>query len=123
MRRGYTSAQYLERVRALRAGGPRISRLTTDLIAGFPGETEEEFQRTLDLAREAAFDAAYTFVFSPRDGTAAADLAGQVPDDVKRERVREADRARAGARPGLACPVGSVAAPRSSWRAPVATGC
>ena len=86
MRRGYTSAQYLERVRALREAVPDLS-LTTDLIAGFPGETEEEFERTLDLVREAAFDAAYTFVFSPRDGTAAADLPGQVPDDVKRERV------------------------------------
>jgi tRNA-2-methylthio-N6-dimethylallyladenosine synthase len=86
MNRGYTAAEYLDRVRALRDAVPGLS-LTTDLIAGFPGETEEEFERTLDLVREAAFDAAYTFVFSPRDGTAAADLPAQVPEDVKRERV------------------------------------
>ncbi len=86
MRRGYTSAQYLERVRALRAAVPDVS-ITTDLIAGFPGETEEDFEQTLDLVREAAFDAAFTFVYSPRRGTAAADLPGQVPPDVRRERV------------------------------------
>jgi len=86
MHRGYTADEYLERVAALRAAVPDLS-LTTDLIAGFPGETEEEFARTLDLVRAAEFDAAFTFVFSPRDGTAAARLAGQVSEDVKRERV------------------------------------
>jgi tRNA-2-methylthio-N6-dimethylallyladenosine synthase len=86
MRRGYTVAEYLDRVRALRAAVPEVS-ITTDLIAGFPGETEEDFAETLDLVREAAFDAAFTFVFSPRHGTAAADLPGQVPPEVRRERV------------------------------------
>jgi tRNA-2-methylthio-N6-dimethylallyladenosine synthase len=86
MRRGYTSGQYLERVRALRAAVPEVS-ITTDLIAGFPGETEDEFEQTLELVREAAFDAAFTFVYSPRPGTAAADLPDQVPPDVRRERV------------------------------------
>ena len=86
MHRGYTAAAYLERVRALRDAVPDLS-LTTDLIAGFPGETEEQFERTLELVRAAAFDAAFTFVFSPREGTAAASLPGQVPEDVKRERV------------------------------------
>ncbi len=86
MRRGYTAAQYLDRVRALRAAVPDVS-ITTDLIAGFPGETEDEFEETLALVREAAFDAAFTFVFSPRQGTAAAELPGQVPPDVRRERV------------------------------------
>jgi tRNA-2-methylthio-N6-dimethylallyladenosine synthase len=86
MRRGYTAAAYLERVRALRAAVPDVS-ITTDLIAGFPGETEDDFRETLELVREAAFDAAFTFVFSPRPGTAAADLPDQVPAEVRRERV------------------------------------
>ncbi len=86
MRRGYTAEQYLERVRTLRTAVPDVS-ITTDLIAGFPGETEGDFEDTLALVREAAFDAAFTFVFSPRRGTAAADLPDQVPPEVRRERV------------------------------------
>jgi tRNA-2-methylthio-N6-dimethylallyladenosine synthase len=86
MNRGYTAAGYLERVRALRAAVPDVS-LTTDLIAGFPGEREADFAQTLELVREARFDAAFTFVFSPRRGTAAAELPGQVDAAVKRERV------------------------------------
>jgi tRNA-2-methylthio-N6-dimethylallyladenosine synthase len=86
MRRGYTAVTYLERVRALRAAVPGVS-ITTDLIAGFPGETEADFGDTLDLVREARFDGAFTFVYSPRRGTAAAELDGQVPADVKRARV------------------------------------
>jgi len=86
MRRGYTAEWFLGRVRALREAVPDVS-ITTDLIAGFPGETEQEFAQTLDLVEAAAFDAAYTFVYSPRRGTAAADLPGQLPADVKRERV------------------------------------
>jgi tRNA-2-methylthio-N6-dimethylallyladenosine synthase len=86
MNRGYTAAEYLGRVRALREAVPDLA-LTTDLIAGFPGETEEEFAHTLDLVRAAEFDAAFTFVFSPREGTAAAHLPEQVPEDVKRGRV------------------------------------
>ena len=87
MNRGYTAGQFLERVHALREAVPDVS-ITTDLIAGFPGETEAEFAATLELVRVAAFDAAFTFVFSPRRGTAAADLDGQVADDVKRDRVQ-----------------------------------
>jgi tRNA-2-methylthio-N6-dimethylallyladenosine synthase len=86
MGRGYTAATYLERVQALRAAVPNVS-VTTDLIAGFPGESDEDFAETLDLVRAAEFDAAFTFVFSPRRGTAAADLPGQVAAAVKRERV------------------------------------
>ena len=86
MRRGYTAEWYLGRVSALRAAVPDVS-ITTDLIAGFPGESEQEFAQTLDLVEAAAFDAAYTFVYSPRRGTAAADLAGQLSAEVKRERV------------------------------------
>jgi tRNA-2-methylthio-N6-dimethylallyladenosine synthase len=86
MRRGYSASEYLERVHALRAAVPDVS-ITTDLIAGFPGETEAEFEQTLALVREAAFDAAFTFVYSPRSGTRAADLPDQVPAEVRRERV------------------------------------
>jgi tRNA-2-methylthio-N6-dimethylallyladenosine synthase len=86
MRRGYTSGEYLERVHALRAAVPDVS-ITTDLIAGFPGETDDDFERTVDLVREAGFDAAFTFVYSPRSGTRAADLPDQVPKEVRTERV------------------------------------
>jgi tRNA-2-methylthio-N6-dimethylallyladenosine synthase len=86
MRRGYGAEEYLGRVHALRAAVPDVS-VTTDLIAGFPGETEDDFQSTLDLVREARFDAAFTFVYSPRHGTRAADLPGQVPQEVRRDRV------------------------------------
>ena len=87
MRRGYTAEWFLGRVRALREAVPDVS-ITTDLIAGFPGETEQEFAQTLDLVEAAAFDAAYTFVYSPRRGTAAADLPAQLSAEVKRERVQ-----------------------------------
>jgi len=86
MRRGYTADWFLGRVRALRDAVPGVS-ITTDLIAGFPGESEHEFEETLGLVRAAAFDAAFTFVFSPRRGTAAAGLPDQLPAEVKRERV------------------------------------
>jgi tRNA-2-methylthio-N6-dimethylallyladenosine synthase len=86
MRRGYTAAEYLGHVRALRAAVPDVS-ITTDLIAGFPGETDTDFEETLTLVREAAFDGAFTFVYSPRHGTAAASLPEQVPPEVRRERV------------------------------------
>ena len=86
MRRGYTAEAFLDLVRRLRAAVPDVS-VTTDLIAGFPGETEGDFAATLAAVEEAAFDAAFTFVYSPRRGTAAAELPGQVPEDVRRERV------------------------------------
>ncbi len=86
MNRGYTAAAYLERVQALREALPDVC-VTTDLIAGFPGESEDDFAETLELVRAAAFDAAFTFVFSPRRGTAAAASTGQVAAEVKRERV------------------------------------
>ncbi|MGZ8764065.1 MAG: tRNA (N6-isopentenyl adenosine(37)-C2)-methylthiotransferase MiaB [Acidimicrobiia bacterium] len=87
MRRGYTAARYLERLEAARAAIPDLA-VTTDLIIGFPGETDDEFARTLEVADEAAYDAAYTFVFSPRPGTGAAEMADQfVPETVVRERM------------------------------------
>jgi tRNA-2-methylthio-N6-dimethylallyladenosine synthase len=87
MRRGYTVERYADRVAALRGAVPDVA-LTTDLIVGFPGETEADFAATLALAEEVAFDAAFTFVYSPRAGTAAAALPLQIDEEVKRDRVR-----------------------------------
>jgi tRNA-2-methylthio-N6-dimethylallyladenosine synthase len=71
MHRGYTAARYLERLRAARAAVPDLA-VTTDLIVGFPGETDDDFERTLEVVAEAEYDSAYTFIFSPRPGTEAA---------------------------------------------------
>ncbi|WP_422393228.1 tRNA (N6-isopentenyl adenosine(37)-C2)-methylthiotransferase MiaB [Neomoorella humiferrea] len=87
MHRGYTREQYLELVTNLRRHIPGIG-LTTDLIVGFPGETEEDFQETLDLVAKVEFDNAFTFMFSPRKGTVAAGLPGQLPREVKKERLK-----------------------------------
>jgi tRNA-2-methylthio-N6-dimethylallyladenosine synthase len=87
MNRGYTAAYYLEQTRAIRRALPE-ARISTDIIVGFPGETEEDFAATMDLTREICFSQAFTFMYSRRSGTAAAALPGQVPLDVKRERLR-----------------------------------
>ncbi len=86
MNRRYTRETYDSRVRALREAMPDIG-LTTDLIVAFPGETEEDFEQTLDLVRRTRFDSAFTFIFSPRSGTAAAELPGRVDADTARERI------------------------------------
>jgi tRNA-2-methylthio-N6-dimethylallyladenosine synthase len=86
MRRGYTAARYLERLRAARAAVADLA-VTTDLIVGFPGETDEDFDATLAVVAEAEFDSAYTFIFSPRPGTRAAAMGDRfVPDEVIAER-------------------------------------
>ena len=86
MHRGYTAARYLERLAAARAAVPDLA-VTTDLIVGFPGETDDDFERTLEVVAEAAYDSAYTFVFSPRPGTQAAEMTDRfVPPDVIAER-------------------------------------
>ncbi len=87
MHRGYTREHYLDLVASLRARIPGIS-LTTDLIVGFPGETEADFLATLDLVAEVQFDNAFTFMYSPRQGTVAATLPGQLPLAVKKERLQ-----------------------------------
>ena len=69
--RGYTAQRYLERLGAARAAVPDLA-VTTDIIVGFPGEEESDFERTLEVAAEAEYDSAYTFIFSPRPGTEAA---------------------------------------------------
>jgi tRNA-2-methylthio-N6-dimethylallyladenosine synthase len=87
MQRGYTAERYLERLHAARAGIPDLA-VTTDLIVGFPGETEEDFERTLEVVAEAQYDSAFTFVFSPRPGTTAATITdGLVPQQVAAERM------------------------------------
>jgi tRNA-2-methylthio-N6-dimethylallyladenosine synthase len=87
MHRGYTAARYLERLEAARAAIPDLA-VTTDVIVGFPGETDADFDATLAVVRAAAYDAAYTFVFSPRPGTAAARMTDAfVPVDIARERL------------------------------------
>lgn len=87
MNRGYTRESYLELVRKIRSAVPECS-ITTDFIVGFPGETEEDFQDSLDVAKLAEFDAAYTFLYSPRTGTPAAQYADQIPEEVKKERLQ-----------------------------------
>ena len=86
MLRRYSRERYLEVVAALRAALPGIA-LSTDIIVGFPGETEADFQETCSLVEQVGFDDAYTFKFSPRDGTPALKLADTVPDDVAGERL------------------------------------
>jgi tRNA-2-methylthio-N6-dimethylallyladenosine synthase len=86
MHRGYTAERYLERLAAARAAIPDLA-VTTDLIVGFPGETDDDFERTLEVVAEAAYDSAYTFLFSPRPGTeAAARVDDYVPPAVAAER-------------------------------------
>jgi tRNA-2-methylthio-N6-dimethylallyladenosine synthase len=87
MLRRYRRAEYLEVVARLRRAIPGIT-FSTDLIVGFPGETEEEFQETLSLVGEAGFDEAYTFQYSPRDGTPATRMRDHVPDEVGAERLQ-----------------------------------
>jgi tRNA-2-methylthio-N6-dimethylallyladenosine synthase len=87
MRRGYTAERYLDRLAAARAGIPDLA-VTTDLIVGFPGETEDDFERTLEVSAEAEFDSAYTFVFSPRPGTRAASMEDRfIAPEVTAERM------------------------------------
>lgn len=87
MNRRYTREQYLNRVRALREAVPGIG-LTTDIIVGFPGETEEQFQATMSLVKEVGYDSAFTFIYSPRTGTKAAAMENQIPEDVATDRIQ-----------------------------------
>ncbi|AWB46870.1 tRNA (N6-isopentenyl adenosine(37)-C2)-methylthiotransferase MiaB [Paenibacillus sp. CAA11] len=86
MSRKYSREHYLELVRKIKTAIPNVV-LTTDIIVGFPGETDEQFEDTLSLVREVGFDAAYTFIYSPREGTPAAVMEDNVPMEVKRERL------------------------------------
>ena len=84
MRRSYRSAKFMDILDKIRAAMPD-AQISTDIIVGFPGETEEDFQRTMDMVREARFSSAFTFEYSPRPGTPAAEME-QVPHDVVQDR-------------------------------------
>lgn len=86
MKRGYTLDQYREIVLKLRAAAPHVA-LTTDLMLGFPGETEQEFENTLDFVREIRYDSAFMFAYSPREGTKAAQYGEQIPREEKVRRL------------------------------------
>ena len=88
MNRRYTREKYLERVAAIRSKVPDIS-LTTDLIVGYPSETEEEFEDICSLVREVGYDSAFTFIYSPRVGTRAADMPDQIPEEVSSRRIQK----------------------------------
>ncbi|HPR18613.1 MAG TPA: tRNA (N6-isopentenyl adenosine(37)-C2)-methylthiotransferase MiaB [Candidatus Cloacimonadota bacterium] len=88
MNRGYTADHYRSIVHKLRGAMPGIA-ITTDIIAGFPGETEEQFQRTYALMKEIEFDYAFTFKYSPRTGTKAAEYTDQIPEEVRLERLQQ----------------------------------
>src|SRR5206468_11327350 len=88
MRRTYSRERYLRLVDELRAAIPDLA-LTTDIIVGFPGETDDDFRETLEVVEEVGFDGAFTFVYSPRSGTEAATMPDQVPEDLKRARIEK----------------------------------
>jgi len=88
MNRRYTREKYLGRVALLRSKVKDIS-LTTDLIVGYPGETQEEFEETCSLVEQVGYDSAFTFIYSPRIGTKAADMPDQIPEKVSSERIQK----------------------------------
>ena len=85
MNRKYTKEHYLNLVEKLKVAVPGIA-ITTDIIVGFPGETAEDFQETIEIVKKAEYDSAFTFLYSVREGTKAATMEDQVPDSVKHER-------------------------------------
>ncbi len=86
MRRTYNRERYMDRVAMIREHVPDCA-ITTDIIVGFPGETDEDFEQTMEVVEEVRYDGAFTFIYSPRRGTEAATLEEQVPHEVKRERM------------------------------------
>ena len=87
MKRTYNRERYLERVRMIREFVPDCA-ISTDIIVGFPGETESDFAQTLEVVEEVGYDSAFTFIYSPRRGTVAAEMPDQVPHPIKRERMQ-----------------------------------
>ena len=85
MNRRYTKEQYLELVNKLRSAMPDLA-ITTDIIVGFPGETEEDFAETMDVVQRAEYDSAFTFIYSKRTGTPAASMDDQVPEETVKRR-------------------------------------
>src|SRR3546814_2109508 len=122
MKRGYTRAQFLAKIRRVRAARPDLS-LSSDFIIGFPTESDDDFMPTLDLIAEARFDCAYSFVYSPRPGTPAANLRDTVDIAIKEQRlsilqnrIRQLD---AEFRQGLVCTTQSLLVARPSRRAAI----
>ncbi len=87
MKRGYTALEFKSKIRKLRKVRPDI-RLSTDIIVGFPGETEKDFQDTMDLVHEIGFDTSFSFIYSPRPGTPASNLPDDTPLEVKKQRLQ-----------------------------------
>ena len=87
MKRGYTALEFKSKIRKLRKIRPDI-RLSTDIIVGFPGETDQDFQDTMNLVHEMGFDTSFTFIYSPRPGTPAANLPDETPMEVKKQRLK-----------------------------------
>ncbi|HAT1848842.1 TPA: tRNA (N6-isopentenyl adenosine(37)-C2)-methylthiotransferase MiaB [Legionella pneumophila] len=87
MKRGYTALEFKSKIRKLRKIRPDI-RLSTDIIVGFPGETDKDFQDTMDLVHEIGFDTSFSFIYSPRPGTPAANLPDDTPMEVKKQRLQ-----------------------------------
>ncbi len=87
MNRGYTREYYIDRVKKIQAEIPGAA-VSTDFIVGFPGESEEDFEKTIELVKELNFDMAYTFIYSPRSGTPAARRDDQIEEEVKKERLK-----------------------------------
>ena len=85
MNRHYTKDEYLEKIKKLREAAPGIT-ISTDIIVGFPGETEEDFDQTLEVVNEVRYDSAFTFLYSKRHGTPAESYGDQIPDEVMHER-------------------------------------
>jgi len=111
MNRHYDKEHYLELVRKIREAVPDIA-ITTDIIVGFPGETEEDFLETMDVVRQVEYDSAFTFIYSKRTGTPAASMDEQIPEDVVKDRfdrllnlVQEISAKKAGALTGQILPV------------------
>ena len=88
MKRGYTAIEYKSTIRKLRAVRPDLS-LSTDFIVGFPGETEDDHQKSLKLIEDVGYDASFSFIFSPRPGTPAANLADDTPQTIKLKRLQQ----------------------------------
>src|SRR5699024_1906070 len=91
MNRKYTREEYLELERKIKKAIPNAT-LTTDIIVGFPNETDEQFEETMTLMEEVGFEAAYTFIYSPREGTPAAVQKDDVPMEVKKERLQRLNK-------------------------------
>jgi len=87
MKRNHTALEYKSRIRKLKAAVPDIV-ISSDFIIGFPGETEKDFEQTMKLVQDVGFDFSYSFVYSSRPGTPAADLADDTPEEIKKQRLQ-----------------------------------